>query len=81
MTHILKTTTDDWFLPFDMNLVRVSLIQLCAKEWRVCIWGQDDFGMEKDFASKAKAEKVFLTILHWEDVTRIKLEGIGFITA
>ncbi len=41
-------TEEDWY-PTVNNKVRVKLILLSNKMWRVCVWGGDDFGLEKDF--------------------------------
>lgn len=45
-------------------MVKVSFLKLHnflqnTYEWRVCIWGNDDFGLERDFQSKKEAEEVF----------------------
>jgi hypothetical protein len=44
----LIATAEDWY-PTDDGKVRVKLILLSTGQWRVCCWGGDDFGLEKDF--------------------------------
>ena len=48
-------------------------------EWRVCIWGADDFGMEKDVRLKSEARELFQKIKHY--TTLIEMEKLGFIHA
>ncbi len=58
---VFKRTTDDWYPPYVLEdgraLVRVSFIKLTHSEYlfRVCAWGMDDFGMEKDFEKEKEA--------------------------
>lgn len=39
---------EDWY-PTINNEVTVSFLQLSDGKYRVCVWGGDDFGLEKDF--------------------------------
>lgn len=42
--------TDDWYPCFPHGLVAVRWFPfLDGKGWRVCVWGADDTGMERDF--------------------------------
>ncbi len=56
--YCLKPTPDDWYPNYEGDLVKVRLgiyiPDCCAKNkgkkfHRVCVWGADDCGMEKDF--------------------------------
>ena len=79
-----KKTSDNWLPCFalgDDELVQVNLIQLSREDWRVCAWGGDAFGMDKDYDSKKEAIAVFLKILQWNDVTISKLFKLGFTRA
>lgn len=42
--------------------------QLGEGLWRVCAWGGDDFGLEKDFADREKALKLYESIQPWTTV-------------
>ena len=56
---VFKLTDEDWHPSFQMNgyyrgiqdpkLVKVSVFQMSSGDWRVCVWGADDFGMEHDY--------------------------------
>lgn len=88
--EVYKKTTDDWCPSLasqyaDLNFVRVAFLKLetydkyHAEQWRVCCWGEDDFGMERDYDSESEAWTTFLQILGWEDVTVKRLmDELGF---
>jgi L-rhamnose isomerase len=47
--------------------------------WRVCVWGEDDFGMEIDLYARNQAKNIFEKI---EDYTTIaQLKALGFVRA
>jgi hypothetical protein len=85
-----KPTRDDWAGNFvihyqgDINLVRVSTFPLHAWKtdmpllWRVCIWGNDDCGMEKDFDNPKDAMKAYQHIVALEFVNKTELFSLGF---
>ena len=69
--------------------VKVSFIELrpwtmrgriYARQWRVCIWGNDDLGMERDYPDdeEAAARAMYDAILLWETVDRYELVEHGF---
>lgn len=92
-----KKTNDDWHPNFDGDLVAVSLIlhRKNSREYklygstclfRVCVWGADDFGMEKDFFGEEKdcveQAKELYAILEKKDIIYIAdLKKLGFINA
>ena len=85
-TTIFKETTDDWCPNYNTGhreLVRVSHLQLIDGTWRVCVWGEDDCGMEIDLPETdfAKSKEIFDTIVAWDDVTMGKLKRLGFVSA
>jgi len=46
------TVTDDWYPCFENNTVQLSMfISYLDKHTfvRICVWGADDFGLEKDY--------------------------------
>lgn len=60
-TRVFKLTDDDWYpshylgdyykgqKPLTVKLVEVSFLELMDGCFRVCVWGNDDTGMELDF--------------------------------
>lgn len=93
---VFKRTTDDWCGNYKIEgdcrvngLVNVSMCQTGPNpknndgEFRVCVWGNDDLGMERDFGNdETLAMSVFMQVIGWEDVTinRLKTE-LGFWSA
>lgn len=81
---VLKKTNDDWYpcikvynpntKPKDYeSYVRVSFLELQpinehSYKWRVCVWGNDDCGMERDYMSKQEALQAFIDIISWGSV-------------
>lgn len=89
---VFKKTNDDWYPSFEMGgekLVEVSFIQLTpwlpAEEriWRVCVWGNDDCGMERDFNPNEEnlAWTTFLNVIGEEYVDMKFLSSLGFVSA
>lgn len=88
---VFKLTEDNWYPPYyiDNNAaVMVSFTPLRSEEnqceqWRVCVWGNDDCGMEKDFAfnEEAKAWCCFLEVIGMEYVNMKDLKKLGFYSA
>jgi len=79
-----KKTTDDWCPNFKDDLVSVTLFK--HSQWpasptdidRVCVWGNDDCGMEYDGED---ADYKFNIILSMDDVTFHGLKAIGLKSA
>lgn len=46
--------------------------------WRVCIWGNDDFGFEKDSYDKKSQENIFQRVLKMSRVNKQILLDMGF---
>ena len=84
-----KRTNDDWCPSYDNNLVEVTFTQTGPApqdgkgEWRVCIWGADDFGMEKDFPNSKRIDALllFYRIVEWKFVDIDELKNHGFKSA
>jgi hypothetical protein len=88
-----KRTTDDWYPSYRLSpsrddrpperLVKVSTMRLADGQWRVCVWGGDDAGMERDYPADQEKEAgaVYWRIISQEDVTRAFLESCGFRNA
>ncbi len=86
----MKFTDDDWCPSYEHNMVCVSLIT-DMKEFngegvwhRVCVWGEDDCGMEKDFFGedqRVDAENCFAKVINLQRVNRSDLKAMGFVSA
>lgn len=85
--EVYKNTTSSWYPEYTLNnkdkLVRVSFIKLRDNSWRVCAWGDDDFGLEKDFLRTQEKEAwcLFLEVIGLDDVTHQALTERGFYGA
>ncbi len=86
---IYKETNEDWYPSLIVNwknikLLRVHFMQLSTKQWRVCVWGGDDFGMERDYPENKRdlALECFEDIAKLEQpLTRFILKSFGFKNA
>jgi len=88
-----KRTQDNWYGNYKItgdarvsDLVEVSFLKLLNTEgselnWRVCVWGNDDFGLERDFEHEAEAWVTFLEVIGQEYVNQQYLRNNGFIGA
>ncbi len=88
--EVYKITNDEWYPSFKLDdgimLVRVSFLELPTfnneiKLWRVCAWGNDDCGVEKDFESETEAWVCFLEIIGLQAVNSDALFSRGFVSA
>lgn len=73
----LITTTEDWHPAIDGAKVRVVFILLSTDEWRVCAWGGDDFGMERDFPHVERQEAKALFEKLVDGTTQAQMRGWG----
>lgn len=89
-----KKTDEDWFGNYkiendmrhkDEKYVHVSFFKLpkLYKEeesvlFRVCVWGNDDLGMELDSTDELYLRQVYCDICLQETVNRDYLEQLGF---
>lgn len=88
-TDVFKLTRDNWFPSYKLGnnmAVKVSFLTLVSyktdgNKWRVCIWGEDDCGMEKDFVSEAEAFTTFLQVIGLDFVNFDNLHKMGFYSA
>ena len=61
------------------GMVEVTIQQWGNGQWRVCVWGGDDFGLEHDTADEHLARRLFDRIGHL--VTINDLRSWGFVPA
>lgn len=86
--RVYKETSDNWYGNFsiknDARFVKADLVMikffklLDNKTYRVCVWGNDDFGMEYDTKDKDKAKKIFSKIILQPVLEKVYLEQMGF---
>jgi hypothetical protein len=89
-----KKTEDDWAPSFglaglgawafnrvDTQLVEVSLYPPYGGTGlsRVCVWGADDFGMERDFSEATDAQRIFLHLIQMSFVNQADLLKLNFV--
>ena len=81
-------TTDDWYGNYRIkddqrvsNLVHVQFMKLSNDQWRCCVWGNDDFGMEFDSWLEGEAWNKFIQIIGWKYVNKEPLKALGFVSA
>lgn len=86
---VFKKTTDNWCGSFELKgsskekLVRVRFSQIYTPDWktecwRIGVFGNDDFGMFKDFLNMHSAWLTFLELLQRECVNIEPVKELGF---
>jgi len=73
-------TPDDWYGTFPNGTVDVSLIRMKGKgdkQWRVCVWGDDDYGLVQDGLTINEGYNLFHSIT--DGVTKEWLKERGFV--
>jgi hypothetical protein len=91
--RVLKPTDENWYPSFRLNgwykgtegalFLEVSLLNCHSTAfpgdfWRVCVWGADDFGMEKDFYEYKLAQATFLRVIGEDKITTDFLKSLNF---
>lgn len=93
---VFKKTQDNWHPSFELDdgtmMVAVSLIGPLGPlgplrkitkpyEYRVCVWGDDDMGMELDSTDEEVVVAAFFKVLELEFVNYDNLKAMGFVPA
>lgn len=93
---VFKRTSEDWYpsyslKEFNRGVPSQRLVEVIFTTtgpapphnglWRVCVWGGDDFGMEKDFDKENHAWGCFLQVIGMEEVSQKVLLFEGFVCA
>lgn len=88
---VFKPTQDDWYPAFQLNgwyegekdarLVEVSFLKLLDGQWRVCVWGADDYGLEQDFTDQGAAYEIFEYVIGQKYVNKQWLIDRHFVEA
>lgn len=92
--EVFKRTQDNWYGNYRVegdqrvsDLVEVCFLNLLPTQtpgspnWRVCVWGNDDCGMELDFENETQAWTMFLQVIGLKYVNRNSLIALGFVSA
>ena len=73
-------TKENWYPNLPGDKLRVSFMELMrnfkqAKPqlWRVCVWGNDDFGMERDYPDRTDAKKAFQEIVDFTTKEELRI--------
>lgn len=90
---MMMPTLDDWYPNHTLkdhpsglvDGVQVSFIELMPygkypRKWRVCVWGNDDCGMERDYTDSERTDALakYNLISSWETVDKYALQMHGF---
>lgn len=91
--EVMKPTNDDWYpsygvedpIPNDHNhtggFAKLSTFPLSNGTFRVCVWGADDFGMERDFKSKSDANRLYKKLSESAIISKDICESHGMARA
>lgn len=76
---IFKNTDDDWHGNYPNNQVKLQYIgKLTDGKFRVAVWGNDDFGIDKDFNKEQDAVTVFSELTLKDKINHKDLYDLGF---
>ena len=64
-----RPAMESWSPNFPGELVCINMVPLPDGRWRVCVWGEDDIGMECDVPSRDEAWRIYksLPVVIWID--------------
>lgn len=65
----------------DTRLVQVSALSLSDGNYRVCVWGNDDFGLERDFEQPGQAMVLYQLIVSRPYPTQEWLKNLDMVPA
>ena len=78
-TEIYKKTNDNWYPNYNTNEVKLKYIgKLSDGKFRVACWGNDDFGINKDFETEIEAIDMFEKLKLKEFINHKDLYDLGF---
>lgn len=87
--EIFKRTHEDWYPSYYVNkgtateekLLKVSFLQLSNGQYRCCVWGNDDKGMDFDTKYEAVARDLFHRLAELDSIIEEDLKLMGFVPA
>ena len=78
-TEILKHTNDDWYGNYENNKCKLCYIGLLSDgTFRVAVWGNDDFGIDKDLKTETEAIEMFNMLKEYKTINHEDLYDLGF---
>jgi hypothetical protein len=78
-TEVFKKTNDDWYGNYENNTCKLIYIgQLSDDLFRVAVWGNDDFGIYKDFETEKEAIEIFEKLKETKVINHKDLYDLGF---
>lgn len=83
---VFKEVNEDWYSNYHIaddvrytgKYVSIRISKLFDGLFRVCVWGNDDLGMDRDFEVESDAVKMFQTLVIVEELTKQFLSENGF---
>ena len=70
-------TNENWYPTREDGTVKASLLSLSDGKFRVCVWGEDDFGLERDYESLLEAREAFKALPSVVEQKYLK-DSLGF---
>jgi hypothetical protein len=78
-TEVFKLTNDDWYPNYEDNRVKLIYIgKLTDGKFRVACWGNDDFGIDRDFELEQDAINMFNRLEKYPLINHRDLYDLGF---
>lgn len=76
---IMMPTTDDWHPNYDVNKVKLTYHgMLTDGQYRVSCWGNDDFGIYKDFPTEDTARNMYNMLSKYTFINHQDLYDLSF---
>jgi hypothetical protein len=77
--EIYKKTNDNWYGNYNTNEIKLKYIgKLTDNKFRVACWGNDDFGLERDFDYENDAIKMFELLKYKNFINHKDLYDLNF---
>ena len=84
---IFKEVKEDWYGNYNIaddarytgKYVSIRTAKLADYIFRVCVWGNDDFGMERDYESEDDALLMFRACVETNELTKRFLIDHNFV--
>lgn len=83
MLHLLKKTDDNWYggdsVQLTLHYIKAPVLLKDGKRfWKITCWGNDDYGIFKDFYSSKEAMDTFFELENLPKVNKKYLFDRGF---
>lgn len=87
----MVNTPDDWYPSYKavdgsmtVEVIFTKLVSVKSDDpfkWRVCVWGEDDTGMEIDYTARKHAKNMYFKLVNMNSISKKQLEELGFVNA